>query len=736
MQRHQIYTQYGCAAVLVALNLVVFNMLVSGRPLFRLDLTEDREYSLSPVTRELVRDLDEDLYLYGYFSEKTHPKLAPLVPEIEDLAREYGVLSGGKIHVVFTDPRTDDRIAEEAKQRYGVNPVPIMVPGKYENAVINTYFHIVIAYGDQYVRYEPRDLFEVRMEEWEPIVTVGNLEYTLTKGIKKVLYGFQSVEAVLAGLDREAELLAWVSKEQELPESLRQVPEFLRAVGEEMAEQSGGKLRFELRDPPTDPRQQEELFRRYQVRPFSLGFFEARSFYCSAVLRIGDTIAPVYLAEGEDVSEASIRESVRSTLARAVPGFLRTVGLVSPEPEMPNPMMQQPPRRDFQYLREVLGNDYSVKDVTLDRGVDADVEVLFVLKPETLSEDAVFHLDQYLMRGGRVILAVDRFEADPDAMRMGQIAVREIENGPLLAWLENLGVKVENTMVEDDRNAPFIIPHRQRMGAIEIETLHEVPYPWFVAATGEGLASDHPAVSRLEGLTFYWASPVRVDEEKAAGRSVTPLVSSSRTSWASANTNVMPPDAVLDAKDPVRHWYPIPEATEPQPLAVAVVGMFPSYFAEHAPPGETAPAEEKASEDEAGETETETAPNEEKNEEKKDEEPKKAFLDESPETRLVILGDAEIFSEQAARVTGRTQEEFDGNLLFAQNLVDWSLLDNDMIRIRSRGATARPLDTERFSPARAEILSYAIPCGIVILLGILRFVGRRTRKPISLASAD
>jgi hypothetical protein len=331
---------------------------------------------------------------------------------------------------------------------------------------------------------------------------------------------------------------------------------------------------------------------------------------------------------------------------------------------------------------------------------------------------------------------------------MGQIGVREIENGPLHRWLDHLGVSVRGEMVEDDRNAPYVIPHRQRVGAIEIETLEEVPYPWFVEAAGDGLASDHPAVSRLEGIALYWASPVELggreagEEAAGSGPEATELVRSSPRSWTSPSTVVMPPASVLESEGGARRWYAIPRETERHTLAAALVGSFESYFAEHAPPGEEAPEDETGVEsaEEGGDEETADAAedggeSEGAAPESESDAPRKAFLTRSPETRLVVIGDAELFSERTASMTARTQAEFEGNLVFAQNLVDWAVLDNDMIQIRSRGATARPLDLERYPPGWVEGLAYAVPCALVLLIGMVRFVRRRNRKPVALEPA-
>src|SRR5690349_5029717 len=68
---------------LVAANLIAFNAILAPWAGARLDLTRDRAFSISPATRRLLSSLDDDLTITGYFSKRTHPKLAPLVPQIE-----------------------------------------------------------------------------------------------------------------------------------------------------------------------------------------------------------------------------------------------------------------------------------------------------------------------------------------------------------------------------------------------------------------------------------------------------------------------------------------------------------------------------------------------------------------------------------------------------------------------------------------------------------------------------
>ena len=105
---------------LVAANLAVMNITMFTVRTLRIDMTEQNIFSVSPVTKGLVKNLSSPLLLRGYFSQKTHPLLVPLVPQIRDLLSEYGAISEGRVTVEFVDPQTDEATEKEAGQSYNI----------------------------------------------------------------------------------------------------------------------------------------------------------------------------------------------------------------------------------------------------------------------------------------------------------------------------------------------------------------------------------------------------------------------------------------------------------------------------------------------------------------------------------------------------------------------------------------------------------------------------------------
>jgi ABC-type uncharacterized transport system involved in gliding motility auxiliary subunit len=99
-----------------------------------------------------------------------------------------------------------------------------------------------------------------------------------------------------------------------------------------------------------------------------------------------------------------------------------------------------------------------------------------------------------------------------------------------------------------------------------------------------------------------------------------------------------------------------------------------------------------------------------------------AKIDQSPESRILVVGDGEFFADSKG---GGDRD----NLLFFQNMVDWLAQDEDLISIRSREVTDRPL--KPVSEPTKRFVKYANMLGsplLVVLLGIAVWQARRRRK--------
>jgi len=109
-------------------------------------------------------------------------------------------------------------------------------------------------------------------------------------------------------------------------------------------------------------------------------------------------------------------------------------------------------------------------------------------------------------------------------------------------------------------------------------------------------------------------------------------------------------------------------------------------------------------------------------EEKKGTEVIRETIKESPESQIVVIGNSRFISNNFLT-------QFKDNQVFLLNIVDWLTLGEQLIGIRSRGATDRPLkEIKEYEKTLIKSLNmFGVPL-LLILFGMLRFYLRRRKK--------
>ncbi|MEM5776067.1 MAG: GldG family protein, partial [Anaerolineaceae bacterium] len=389
------------STALIGLNLVAANVWMYPLHGLRLDLTESKEYTISQVTKDLLTNLDEPLLIRAYISEDTHPLLAPLGSRVADMIREYEIASNGMVTAEVLDPLKDPEAEAEANDTYGIDPSPFQVTGKNETSIINSYFDILIRYGDQSVVLGYQDLIEITQTAESIDVKLRNLEYDLDKAIKKVLYGFQSVDSVLAALDEPVTLTFYVTNDL-LPSDLLANVEVARTAAQEIADSSGGKLVFKVVDPDAANAAvtREVLTGQMGMQPFALSLYSEDTFFMHLVLTNGEKTEVMYPIE-QGLTAASVKEMIQSAIKRTSTGFLKVVGYwyqdLTPTTNMWGQTVQ--PVSSYDTLAKALSEEYTITQVDLTTGsVAPEIDVLVLIAPQGLDNVELFAIDQFLMR--------------------------------------------------------------------------------------------------------------------------------------------------------------------------------------------------------------------------------------------------------------------------------------------------------------------------------------------------
>lgn len=701
----------------MGINLILLNVWLYPLPGMRLDLTEQQEYTLSQTTKDLLANLQEPLLIRGYISERSHPLLNPLRPQVADLLSEYAVAGDGRVTAEVVDPTADPDVEADATQNYNIQAVPFQVADRYQNAIINSYFDILVRYGDQNVVLSFRDLIEVQPQRDGTInVRLRNLEYDLTSAIKKVVYGFQSVESVLAAIDQPVEFTLFVTPDL-LPENLREMPATIEKVGQEIAAQSDGKFVYTSINPddPNSGVTRQQLLETYGLQPFMVGLFSNESYYLHMLLRNGESLQVIY-PPADDLSEGGLRSAVENGLKRSTSGFLKTVGLWTP-PNTPTQDMfgqARQPIATWDSIRDHLSQEYTVQAVDLSTGQPpTNVDTLLVVLPQNMTDQERFAIDQFLMRGGSVIVAAGNYKLDLDPFTNGLVSV-PVENG-LREMLLHYGIDVQQSMVLDEQNQPFPVPRVREVNGFQVQEIEAINFPFFVDVRADGMARDQPIVSGVPAVTLGFASPVILDTQKNEGRETTVLMSSTANAWLRTNTDIQPNFDLYPERG-----YPVEGEMNTYPLAVAVQGTFESFFKDKPSPFAVDPvaaADPQGAPTPAGPQADLTA------------------LTTSPTSaRLVVIGSGEFLDDLVLRLSSQIiGDQVFNNLDFAQNAVDWSVEDTDLLSIRARGTYTRllqPLSEEE--QTTWEIGNYVVALLALLLISGIWWLTRRNERPMPL----
>ena len=697
------------ATALVVANLLAANLWLQQVGWLRADLTDGRVYSISDASRNYLDQIQEPLLIRGYFSAQTHPLLAPLVPRIRDLLEEYEIAGGGKLVVEMIDPVAEPDLEREAGEKYGIRPVAFQTTSKYQASVVNSYFDILVQYGDQFETLGFPDLIEIKDRgEGELDVRLRNPEYDLTRTIKKVLYGYRGGGDLFEQIDKPIVFQGFISPDDRLPEPLPSLRQDLGAVLDEIAATSEGRFRVEIRDPDAEGGELAgEIEERFGFQPLVLSLLDPVPFWFYMVLDDGAHAVPVPLPE--ELDKASLRRAIDAAMKRFAPGFLKTVALYTP-PQMEGFGAQGP---GFNALEDGLQQGLALRKTDLSAGqVPEDADLLLLASPEDLDETQVFAVDQFLMQGGSVIVAASPYHIDLGGRA---IAVQPQATG-LEEWLSHHGVTIEQALVMDPQNTPFPIPVQRDLGGFVVEEIQTLAYPYFPDVRDDGLDQDSGITSSLGQITLNWSSPVRTDTEQNQGRRLATLIQSSPASWTSGSQDIQP-----DFERYGLMGFPAGTETGRQPLAIAIEGRFNSYFA-----GKPSPLLD------TGEQEDEDSALQDTDADEPEQAPDpviSSVVATSPASaRLIVIGSASFLTDTAISLaTEATQTLYTKPIELLQNAIDWSLEDRGLLTLRGRGQYNRLLyPADPGTRVFWEYLNYVLAAlGLVLVYWLHRMARQR-----------
>ncbi|HEV7401926.1 MAG TPA: GldG family protein [Chthoniobacteraceae bacterium] len=317
-----------------------------------------------------------------------------------------------------------------------------------------------------------------------------------------------------------------------------------------------------------------------------------------------------------------------------------------------------------------LKADYDVKTVemTADKIPD-DVKVLVVIHPKGISDAAQYAIDQFVLRGGKLVAFLDPFGVLDRSAAGGPMGMSMGSSSTMDKLLKAWGLNFDGTKVVADMD--FV--GRTREGR----------QPAVLALTEKAINRDDVVTADADNLFFAFAGAIT--GTPVAGLKETVLLHSSKNAQL-----IDAMGAQFGGENLIQDFAP---ANIEYPLAVRLTGKFKTAFPEGKP---------KA-------VDTPPAPGE-KPEEKKPDAPAEPGLKEAKdETSVLLIGDSDFMQDQLSvqeamnPLSGqRMVIPANGNLALAQGAIEQLTGDNNLIAIRSRASRERQFTVVKAMQDKAE----------------------------------
>jgi ABC-2 type transport system permease protein len=322
----------------------------------------------------------------------------------------------------------------------------------------------------------------------------------------------------------------------------------------------------------------------------------------------------------------------------------------------------------------------------------AKVSLLVVPKPDKpFTELEKFKIDQYIMRGGRVLWAIDQVSAELDSLRGHggeQLAFNKQLN--LDDQLFRYGVRINYDLIADMNCSAIPVTTGNAGGQAQIQLLQWLYYPVYLPI------SKHPIVKNLDGITSQFASTIDLLDVKNIQKTI--LLTSSPYNKKLSTPKMLSLQALEDEPKPKDFQ------SNPKITGVLLEGNFISDFRNR-------PLPEGLNQN-------------------------VAILPQSKLTKMIVLSDGDILRNQVGSdgspfplgYDRYTQQSY-GNKNLLLNIADYMTDDSGLISLRSKEIQIRLLNRARIREEKLfwQLVNNIAPIAIVLIFAIFQHYIRKRK---------
>jgi ABC-type uncharacterized transport system involved in gliding motility auxiliary subunit len=483
-----------------------------------------------------------------------------------------------------------------------------------------------------------------------------NKLYTLSPGTRKIL----------DKLDTPVELRFYYSKDNtSMPVPLRTYAQEIEDLLSEYQQASHGKIQVVKLDPKPDSDAEDSArLDGIQGQTTASNLTGDKIYLGLAVSCLDAKTQIAFLSpERETLLEYDISRAISSVVnpKKAVIGVMSALPVLGRA--TPMMMMQRQRGSDPWVFVQELKENYTVREVPVSaEKIDDDISVLLVAYPKGITETAQFAIDQFILRGGKMVALLDPFSF-VDSQLSGQEGMMrgEAYSANLDKLVKAWGIGFTANQVVADPNLATKIQRQNNSVDSDITVL---------SINGDNINKSDPLGASTTDLLFPFAGAFT--GTPASGLKEEVLVSSS------PQAGLVDANILMMGGEGARKFYKPGNAA--LPLAVRLTGKFKTAFPNGKPAA--APTPTPTPEPNASPTPSAT--------------PTPVPLKEATnEGVAVLIGDSDFAFDQIA---GQAQQVFNqvvfrpsnGNLSLIESSVELLAGDSNLISIRSRASANRP----------------------------------------------
>lgn len=530
--------------------------------------------------------------------------------------------------------------------------------------------------------------------------------YSLAPGTKELLTGLKDIVYIKVYL------------EGDFPPGFQKLQGSVKDMLAEMRRLAGGNLEFEFVNPADQPTElatnqlYEQLYKlglqptdlqnrtadgmaRKVIWPGAVVYYRNKEIASNFLLGAGAGGSPMEII---NASEEALEYTLANAIKKATSLYKPRIAFTDGHGELDGVATSDIARAlsEFYTLQR-----YDVKSI---EAIPQDIDLLVIAKPtQRLTDWSKYKIDNFIMRGGKVLWLLDGVGAAMDSMTADNFFMAMPNQLGVDDMLFKYGVRINADLIQDVKASRIPIVYGTLGGQPQQKL-----FPWFYFPLISG-ETQHPIVRNLDPIAFQFVSSIDVVDAPGVDKSILLRSSNlSRKLMAPVRVNLQ-----LATEQSKEEQFNKPN----QNVAVLLEGQFPSFF-KNRYLNEFA---QKAI-DSLGMSQTEV----------------------SVKTKMIVISDGDVIRNHVRKNSqeiyplgfDRYTNQMYGNKVFLMNAIDYLLDDAGLINVRSKQITLRMLDGKKVTEQRSrwQALNLGLPVVLLLIFGFSRNQWRKrkyARKQLS-----